>query len=86
MPPHVRVNVQHLLLVDVEVHVNRSGMREVRQINVRACQTGIQSNVDPQRFSDVVSNQPEAANGAADKLGPSKPPTLTLKASEWLPA
>jgi hypothetical protein len=25
-PPHVRANVQHLLLVDIEVHVNRSGL------------------------------------------------------------
>ena len=32
--------------------------------------------IDPQRFSDVVSNQPEAAIGAADKLRPLKPPTL----------
>ena len=56
--------------------VPRGGVREVYQIKVMGCQTGVQSDFDPQRFSNVVSNQREAANGAADKVRPLKSPTL----------
>src|SRR5262245_19971938 len=37
--PHVRANVQHLLLVDVEVHVNRSGLRQPNKIKLLAWPT-----------------------------------------------
>ena len=45
-------------------------------VNRLDCQTACDGNFDLQRFSGVVSNQPEAANGATDKLRPSKRPPL----------
>ena len=32
------------------------GLLELNQIKLLGCQTGAQSNFDPQRFSEVVSN------------------------------
>jgi hypothetical protein len=40
-----------------------AGLLELNQIKPLGCQTGAQSNFDPQRFSGALSNQP--AGGAS---------------------
>jgi len=55
-PPHVRANVQHLLLVDVEVHVNRSEQPLLNDCARLHWQTGVHGNFDPQRLSGALAN------------------------------
>jgi hypothetical protein len=57
--PHVRANVQHLLLVDVEVHVNRSGSRKSSRIKALRWQTYIRSHIERQRLFRPLANPGE---------------------------
>jgi hypothetical protein len=57
-------------------------MREVCQIKVIACQTRARSHFGPQRFSDVVSNQPAAA-GPLTSCGVET--ANAAGSSEWFP-
>src|SRR5215510_13245398 len=65
--PHVRANVQHLLLVDIEVHVNRSGLLEVNEIAGLGWQTGARGTFDAQRHSGALANHAQPKNSGSGR-------------------
>jgi len=56
-PPHVRANVQHLLLVDVEVHVNRSGLPQLNKIKLLVWPTILTALIERKSLFAALANR-----------------------------